>query len=889
MKRKLHVISHTHWDREWYQDFQGMRKRLVYFIDELLEVLENKSEYKYFHMDGQTIVLEDYLAIKPENEQRLRKLIKDGRIIIGPWYVMPDEFLVSGESLIRNLLKGHLICEDYDTKAFKNGYITDIFGHNSQLPQILKGFDINSATLYRGIGDFEKSEFLWEAADGSKVLALKLDPDRSYSNFYFAIRWPFDGREYEAEEVKSRMGNLLKYMEPKVTTRHYLMMDGVDHMEVEPKLPELINTISEMENVEVVHTTIEEFTKELMEDKPELETIKGELIDPGCNGVNNSVLKNVWSSMVTLKQMNNECETMLTSWAEPLSSVRDILGIGEYQQGFFTEAWKNVLMNHPHDSICGCSITRVHMDNEYRFNQAKSITEEMLEEDLNDIQKNIDTSIFKEGLALTLYNNGQTTFKGVVLAELELPVIPEGIHNILLLDKEGNEVIYQIVDIQKNKKKRTLEVRKLPQWENVDKYIIAFESSIPSLGYTTLNYQLKNVEQPKDGEYTFHKYYQRIRYTGSMQRDLNHWENEFFNISVNVNGTLNISDKLTKKKYENLLIFEDGADVGDGWNYRCPVHDKVVTGLTAVSSFSVESSGALFTRLCVETKLSLPNEIKTDRINRSESNTELNIKTIIDIRMGSRRIDFTSTVDNNVRDHRLRVLFPTGIDSEDFYTSTPFDLYKRSVKRADNSNYNEIDTKVSPNQGVTIIKDSENSFSLFNKGLYEVELIDNESKTIALTLFRSFNSEVGQDEPKIGNLIQKLKFEYSIYIDGSKETNGQLMLEGKAYKDGIKFRCDKLHSGNLPMNNSFIDFNIPGAIISCFKKAERANLFVIRMFNCEEKEINGYLNFLKPLKQAYLLNMNEEIIDTFEVKKAINLKLRAKEIVTLGVGFNDKN
>lgn len=885
MKKKMHVISQTHWDREWYQDFQGVRKRLVYFIDELLDVLEENNDYKYFHMDGQTIVLEDYLAIRPENEQRLRKLIKEGRIIIGPWYVMPDEFLVSGESLVRNLLKGHQMCEDYETKALNNGYIVDIFGHNSQLPQILKGFDIDSATLFRGIADYEKSEFLWEAADGSKVLALKLYPDRSYSNFYFAVRWPFDEREYEPQEVKERMEKLLKYMEPKVTTRHYLMMDGVDHIEVEPKLPELINIISEMENVEIVHTTLEEFTKELMEDKPKLTTIKGELINLGCYGLNNSVINNVWSSMVTLKQMNNDCETMLTSWAEPLSSFRELMGIGKYQQGFFTEAWKYVLMNHPHDSICGCSITRVHKDNEYRFNQARYITEELIEEDLSDLQKNIDTSIFKEGFALTLYNNGQTTHEDIVIANLELPVNDGDIHNLLLLNEEGKEVEYQIINIEKNKLKSIFEIRRLPQWVSVDIYTIAFKASIPAMGYTTFNYQLKNVESPQAGEYSFHKYNTPVRYTGRMQTNYNQWENEFLSINVNENGTLNIKDKNTKKKYENLLMFEDGADIGDGWVYRWPAHDKVILGITAVSSLSVESSGPLFTRLCVETKLLLPKEIKADGLSRSDSNSELIIKTLIDIRMGSRRIDFISTVDNEVRDHRLRVLFPTGIDSEVFYTSTPFDVYKRSIKRIDNSHYREIDTKVSPNQGVTIIKDTKNSFSLFNKGLYEVEVIDDYSRTLALTLYRSFRKEVGQDEGKVGNLMQKLKFEYSIYIDASKETNGELMIAGNTYNEGIMVRCDKLHKGSLPVTNSFIDFNIPGSIVSCFKKAERENFFVLRMFNSEEVDSEGYISFIKTMKKVYRLNMKEEIIGTIEVDKAIKLKLRAKEIITLGVEF----
>jgi mannosylglycerate hydrolase len=189
---KIYVISHTHWDREWYQDFQNYRNRLVGLIDELLDHMERDPEYKYFMMDGQTIVVDDYLEIRQENRERLLALIKEGRIQVGPWYVMPDEFLVSGESLIRNLLKGFRSARAMDVEPMKSGYVTDIFGHNTQFPQILKGFGIDNAVLFRGFyGDGDPSEIWWDAADGSRILGLKLDEDRSYGDFYFFLRWPF--------------------------------------------------------------------------------------------------------------------------------------------------------------------------------------------------------------------------------------------------------------------------------------------------------------------------------------------------------------------------------------------------------------------------------------------------------------------------------------------------------------------------------------------------------------------------------------------------------------------------------------------------------------------------------------------------------------------------
>jgi alpha-mannosidase len=121
----IHLVSHTHWDREWYLTHEQFRFRLVALVDRLLDLLDANPDYKHFHLDGQTIVLEDYLEIRPEQEPRLRKAIEEGRILIGPWYVMPDEFLVSGEALVRNLLRGHRISREFGT-PMPVGYLPDL-------------------------------------------------------------------------------------------------------------------------------------------------------------------------------------------------------------------------------------------------------------------------------------------------------------------------------------------------------------------------------------------------------------------------------------------------------------------------------------------------------------------------------------------------------------------------------------------------------------------------------------------------------------------------------------------------------------------------------------------------------------------------------------------
>ncbi len=179
---KAYVCSETHWDREWYGTFQNYRIRLVKLMDKLLDLLDSDPEYKVFNLDGQTIVLEDYLEIRPENRKRLTEHIRSGRITVGPWYILPDEFCVDGESHIRNLLRGHQIAHQYGGGS-TTGYLPDMFGHISQMPQIFQGFGIDNALLWRGLsGDEFKNELLWQAPDGSHLFVWHILEYCGYCN-----------------------------------------------------------------------------------------------------------------------------------------------------------------------------------------------------------------------------------------------------------------------------------------------------------------------------------------------------------------------------------------------------------------------------------------------------------------------------------------------------------------------------------------------------------------------------------------------------------------------------------------------------------------------------------------------------------------------------------
>ena len=304
---KLHVISHTHWDREWYLTFQQFRLKLVHLIDKLLDILAEDPDFKYFMLDGQTIVLDDYLQIRPEKEDLLRQYIQEGRILIGPWHILPDMFLVSPEAHIRNLLEGARTASKFGPKM-PIGYIPDPFGHPAQVPQILRGFGINTAALWRGLGDLP-AELWWESPDGSKVFLAYLRD--SYSNGANLIVHNFP---LFAQQISVAGASLATHS----AVNDYLIMLGTDHMEPSPHTSAAISYANEhLVDTQVIHSTlsayIQRISEQISNNEIFLPVIKGEL--RACD--HSHLLPGVLSSRMWIKQNNHSCQLLLEKWAEP--------------------------------------------------------------------------------------------------------------------------------------------------------------------------------------------------------------------------------------------------------------------------------------------------------------------------------------------------------------------------------------------------------------------------------------------------------------------------------------------------------------------------------------------------------------------------------------------
>lgn len=468
--KTIHLISHTHWDREWYRTFQQFRLRLVHLVDGLLDILASDRDYKHFMLDGQTIVLDDYLLMRPEAESTLTRLIRSGRVLIGPWHILPDMFLVSPEAHIRNLLAGDRKARRFGPKM-NIGYMPDSFGHIGQMPQILQGFGIDNACLWRGVppspdvgrgaggeGDDQPTEFWWQSPDGTRVLMLYLRD--SYSN---GASLNASNPAQFTEQIQQAADSLLPHSTTaRLTpnTPHLLVMFGTDHMEPPAETSKAVKAANKhLKEYRVVHSTLPKYLaavkSKIVNRKSEIPTVIGEL----RSSKRAHLLPGVLSTRMWIKQRNHASENLLEKWAEPFSTFAS-LQVGMLKHSNLTtfkpanilrQAWLLLLQNHPHDSICGCSIDQVHDEMKPRFDQVDQIGEEITRQSLEILAgavnsdqlpalSNVEGSAISVQSAIVVFNPLSVKRTDVVTTELSLPV---GVSNFEIMDEAGNVIPHQ--------------------------------------------------------------------------------------------------------------------------------------------------------------------------------------------------------------------------------------------------------------------------------------------------------------------------------------------------------------------------------------------------------------------------------------------------------------
>lgn len=899
MNKTAHIISHSHWDREWYLPFEKHRYYYIQLMNNLIEQFKKDgNDFQSFHLDGQTVLLEDYFAVHPENRDIVKQMIKEKKLHIGPWYVLQDAFLTSSEANVRNLQIGLNDTKIYGPAA-KIGYFPDTFGIYGQAPQLLKQAGIDTAAFGRGVKptgfnntvsdtlNFESpySEMLWESPDGSSVLGI-----------LFA-NWYSNGNEIpvDEEEAKAFWDQKLQDAEKYASTNQLLFMNGCDHQPLQKTIPEAIETATSLyPDYQFKHSSFEEYTEELKASLPDqLQVIKGELRNQRTDGW--STLVNTASSRIYLKQWNNLCQTLLEKIAEPLATMQYLAG-GTYPREYIRFMWKSLMKNHPHDSICGCSVDEVHREMVTRFETVSQMGDVFVKEKAGELAESIDTSQAPAGgiplvvMNTTGWEKNEVVTKVVDLekvyfSQMHFEEIPDYLQKketpgYKLLDDEGNDVELMLgnlniefdYDLPNDRFRQPFFAKRAE--------LSFFAEGIPSFGYKTFYIVPTETQEQKHDEET--------KNTGEMHNTVFKMENEYVHMHFHEDGTYDLTHKKTGERFYRLGIYEDTGDVGNEYMYKEAENHAPITTKGVPAVFNLIEKDNLRTVLEFTHTLSIPVSAddylaserhkliwhKERKAGRSAEMTSLTLRTVVTLEKGMKGPSFKLMIDNQATDHRLRVLFPTGLKTETHMVDSIFEIATRPntpEKEWENPSFCHHQQRFSS------LADDKMGLTIATDGLQEYEILQ-ETGTIAVTVLRSV-AELGDwgyfPTPEAQCLGMQTA-EWQVLPHEKDVIHSQAYVDAYQYKVPLVIVQTTIHEGRLQNTHKFVNTKSNGLVWSSMKVAEDHGDVIIRWYNPSEAKdsLKVTIGDYESYKSTILEEKTNQKEDVYNVGKY--------EIISLG-------
>ncbi|MFC5530554.1 alpha-mannosidase [Cohnella yongneupensis] len=851
-RRVIHVISHTHWDREWYMPYEAHHVKLVQTMDALLDTFATDPEFKSFYLDGQSIVLEDYLQIYPERRELLQQYVKEGKLSAGPWYVLQDEFLTSSEANVRNMQIGHR-----DAKGFgpvsKVGYFPDSFGNMGQAAQLLRQAGIDNAVFGRGVkatgfnnsvGDGASlespfSELVWEAPDGSQVLGVL------FANWYNnGMEIPVDPTEAKAY-WDHRIASASRY----ASTPHLLLMNGCDHQPVQTNLSEALRVARELyPEHEFIHSNFDDYMKAVQVSlPPKLSLTRGELRGQKTDGL--FTLANTASARVSIKQLNQQNQTLLEKVAEPLATIANGQGKA-YPHALFVYAWKTLMQNHPHDSICGCSVDEVYREMEIRFAKSMEVAKAIVIESAKAVGDGVDTSAFEAigtGAApFVVFNTSGYEGSSVVTVDVELsrryfkqsenPVaVAEEVRSRThgagyLVNERGVRVACSSED---------LGVRfgyDLPDDKFRQPYYcrtvrLTFETdALPGIGYATYAW-VPDAGSEASAE------------TGSLLTGDSTLENELLKLTVASDGGMTLLDKRSGQSFAGLGHYENTGDVGNEYIFVQPKGDVPITTHGRAADIRVVENTSYRATLEIVQTLDIPvsaDERLAEEMNtmtfiydrnagRATETVPLRIVTRVSLERGGKGVRVNSTYDNKSTDHRLRVLYPTDVNATTHFADSIFEVAERETKPSAEWR-NPCNAQHMSN--FIDVHEAKRGLTIAGKGLNEYEVLLDGRNTIAVTVLRSVGElgDWGVFPTPEAQCLGVNTVEWMIIPHAGRD-------RVDAYREAHRFPVPVtvsqtgIHAGTLPLSYSFLQWQGDGVLFSSLKTNEERGDWMARWYN----------------------------------------------------------
>lgn len=831
MKKELHIVSHTHWDREWYMSHAKHNYRLVKFFDALIDAMEKDEKFRYFHLDGQIAVIEDYLAVRPEMEDKVRKFIADGRWEIGPFYILQDEYLINGESSVRNALYGMQVCDKYGKPAMV-GYFPDAFGNVSQVPQLMQGFGLDNAFFGRGITltaadnvvykmPRNFSEIKWRGADGSEIIGVQF------------VQWYSNCMELPSNKValKERLDNIHGDLTECSRTPFLLGFNGCDHSPAQENIGEVIELANEICDFTIKHTTLEQYIDKVRPYKDDFFVYEGEIA--GQNGNGYGTLINTASARTDIKVMSNRAEYMLQTVTEPLSVMAMLNGL-QYDADILNYAYKRLLKSFPHDSICSCSCDEVNDKVKLRLSEAYDTAAYLSEDIKKELAAKLNTKK-QDGACIVVFNTDVQATDGVVRVTLEFNEneLPK---NPALFDAKGNRVKAHFSE---------------PKF--VKKFKLPYDSF--RVVYDTYEMQVEFIAKIQDGlsATTFYVKDCAEECVAQFVATEEYCENEYFRVQFQKDGTFELLNKKDGFVYKNQNRFEIIGDVGNEYDFKPDGETRILNENGATVELIEKDEIKATYVICVGVE-------------------GMRVRSTVTVYAERKEILFNTHVENHMKNVRLRATFESNPNAKHVYAEGQFDLIRRNIQPAES--WQNPDNSQRMNTFFVVGKDEGEGLLVATKGLYEYEVYRDGKNTMGITLLRAVGEMGDWFYFPTPNAQMQGEYDYSYCVipfdndfsaaltNGYNFTYPKLSAVQEAAHDGL----DALKGVSIETDGTLL--------LSAVKKAEKSSDIIVRMYNPlqETAKISA--------KQAF---KQTNLAETEDSEAVTEIDVLSKKIITLKI------
>ncbi len=849
MNREIKILMHTHWDREWYFTKDETQVLLRNHMFQVIEFLEANEDIIYI-LDGQSVMLDDFIEFAPKWKARVEALVKRGALRVGPWYTQTDLLLVHGESIIRNLYYGMKKALEYGN-VMKVGYAPDTFGHSSQMPQIYKQFGIESSFFWRGFSELkaEKSDFIWKGIDGSTIFGINLATGYQGAKYL----------ESDIDELKARMDKILKVLDHYSATPQRLIMNGHDQMPIQKNIHDIMDKIKTLYPNDSVEISDFESYVDGLRDK-NLEVVEGELV----HSKHARIHRTINSTRMDIKLLNTELEYKLYNILEPLAIMGTELNI-DYPHEIFEKCFKTLFGTHAHDSIGGCNSDSVNKDIKQRLLQVKEIVDTQIELYMRLISmagKNKDENVITMYNCLPYRRDNEKVELELITRTSDFKIFLDGKEiNYLLLNQEITDA--GLIDRQVAA--RLLDIK-------------VFRSKISFTVDTIDGLEIKYLTYEEGENYTLNN---NITVENSI-------ENSFYKLEIKENS-LNLFNKVSNEYLEDVFYIETSGDGGDSYDYSPPYIDIVFNSKNSTISNIKTLKGDKEEILFYDLEFKLPK----NQNSRDTKTIDTHVVFHVELSLGeSEIVKVKINHRNSVEDTRFRAVLNTQIktdrvesDSHLCVVNKPV-YFEKELSIWQEDKWAEKPVSIETFNSYVSLKDENREGTIFSYGLKEYEVVDG---NIYITLFRTF-SHLGKRElinrpgrpsgieiPTPDNQLKDIEFNFNLafsFVKG-KKNNSQRAKE--FLTPVLSYQLKEFNRFNLNYPNTLkrienkYNLELGNCVVSAINMGEDENYIFIRLFNP-----NNEIETLRFTNETYLSNMFQEKFEKIE-----NYSIKGQEILNI--------